>query len=234
MRGTRRLVLAGGMGSLLAEGVEAKRRKKKSRKKKNKSRETTPVDYDSILSDLASRMRYGLRDDQLSIAALENRLARGEIIECQCTNHSWMGVRAIERAGGRARLVGSFMYPFNEGPDTGHVMMEVRVDGQWFCYDLMCNVQAVDANGQGCSLEDWCASPEPRWRRIADDETVYPLEEHLPAIYNRLLQTPWVAVKDSPFQAIFYDADSSDAALIMKNYKWLDKVNLSEWNRAMS
>ena len=113
-------------------------------------------------------------------------------------------------------------------------MMEVRAGNQWLCYDLMCNVQAIDANGNGCSLEAWCASPDPRWRRIADDETGYPLEEHLPAIYNRLLQTPWVEVKDNPFQAIFYDADPRDAALIMKNYKWLDKVNLTEWNRAVS
>ncbi len=246
MRGTRRLVLTGGAGLLLAGGADAKRGKKKSngknsnkskhKKKKQKNKPVAPdaVDYDAILTDLASRMRYGLRDDQLSPGALEDKLARGEIIECQCTNHSLMGVRAVQRAGGRARLVGALLYPFNEGPNTGHVMMEARIGGQWVCYDLMCNVQALDANGNACSLETWCASPEHHWRRIADDETVYPLEEHLPAIYDRLLKTPWVGVKDNPFRAIFYDTDPGDAALIMKNYSWLNKVNLSDWKRAMA
>jgi hypothetical protein len=248
MKGTRRLVLAGGVGLLLAEGTEAKRRKKKSnnknnkkndkkhkkKHKKNKPSTSGPVDYDAILADLATKMRFGLRDDQLSVDALEKKLSSGEIIECQCTNHALMGVRAVRRAGGRARVVGAFLYPFNEGPNTGHVMMEVRMGSQWVCYDIMCNVQALDANGNPCSLETWCASSEHRWRRIADDETAYPLEQHLAAIYDRLLDTPWVGVKDSPFGAIFYDPDPSDAALIMKNYSWLDKVSLSEWKRAMS
>ena len=243
MKGTRRLVLAGGAGLFLAEGADAKRRKKKSgnknqHKKKNKkhkkSSNAADADFDAILSDLASTMRYGLRDDKLSLDALENKLARGEIIEVQCTNHSLMGIRAVERAGGRARLVGAFMYPFNEGENTGHVMMEARIGDQWVCYDLMCNVQAVDAAGNACSLEDWCASSDHYWRRIADDETVYPLEEHLLAIYSRLLHTPWVAVKDNPLRAIFYDADQADAALILKTYKWLDKVNQLDWKKAMA
>ncbi len=252
MKGTRRLVVAGGAALLLTEGAEARRRKKKSnnnkndrnkkngkknnkhKHKKNKPSTSDPVDVDAILADLATKMRYGLRDDQLSADALERKLSSGEIIECQCTNHSLMGVRAVRRAGGRARVVGSFIYPFNEGPNTGHVMMEARIGGQWVCYDLMCNVQALDANGNPCSLETWCASSEHRWRRIADDETAYPLEQHLAAIYDRLLDTPWVGVKDSPFGAIFYDSDPDDAALIMKNYKWLDKVSLSEWQHAMS
>lgn len=237
MIGTRRLVLVGSVSVAFSHAAEGKRRKKAKHRKARKTKKkpaSTAIDHDAILSDLASRVRYGLRDDELSVAALEKRLADGETVECQCTNHSMLAARAIQRAGGRARVVGSFLYPFNEGPNTGHVMMEVRVDGQWHCYDVMCNVQAVDANGQGCSLEAWCASSEPRWRRIADDEAVYPREEHLAAIYDRLLGTPWVAVSDSPLRAVFYDPDPDDAALIMKTYKWLDKVNQSEWNRAMS
>jgi hypothetical protein len=98
----------------------------------------------------------------------------------------------------------------------------------------MCNVQAVDENGNGCSLEDWCAAPDPLWRRIADDEVAYPLEKHLKAIYDRLLGTPLICLSEAPLDAIFYEADTEDAARIMATYSWLTLVSEERWEQEMA
>jgi hypothetical protein len=136
MIGTRRLVLLGGASLVLPEAARAKnkknaKRKKKAKRKKNNS-SAVSVDHDAILANLASQLRYGLRDDELSADQLESRLAQGDVVECQCSNQAWLGVRAVRRAGGRARMVGSFLYPFRAGPGDGHVMMEVYAGGQCF------------------------------------------------------------------------------------------------------
>jgi hypothetical protein len=239
MNGTRRLVLVGGLGFTFGQIAEAKSRKSSKRRKAAKRRKKRrkaahAVDYDALLSNLAGQMRYGLRDDQLSLDELEGKLARGETVECQCSYQAWLAVRAVRRAGGRARMVGTFMYPYFEGPNTGHILMEARIGGRWQCYDMMCNVQAVDANGNGCSLEEWCASPDPRWRRIADDEAVYPREEHLKAIYDRLLGTPLIILKEAPLDAILYEPDTEDAARIMATYSWIRLVSKKRWKKEMA
>lgn len=251
MNGTRRLVLVGGLGLAFGEVAESKRRKagKKrnnaKRRKKDKRRKETknrkdrgvkniPADFDALLSNLAGQMRYGLRDDELSLEELENKLARGETVECQCSYQAWLGLRAVRRAGGRARMVGAFMYPYYEGPNTGHILMEARVGGTWHCYDMMCNVKAIDANGNGCSLEEWCAAPEPRWQRIADDEDVYPLEEHLKGIYDRLLGTPMICLSEAPLDAILYEPDTEDAARIAATYSWVRVVSKQRWQEEMA
>jgi hypothetical protein len=234
MRGTRRLIILGGLGLGLCGTAEAKRQKRNKRNKKRKQdrRPRGPVDHDTILAGLVTLLRFGLADDKLSLRALEQKIARGAVVECQCTRQSQLAARAINRAGGRARVVGAFMYPFNTGPNTGHVMMEVRDGDHWVCYDVMGKVQAVDANGVGCSLAEWCTSSEHLWRRIGDDGGFYPREQDLAAIYARLLHTPWVGINESPFKAVFYDADVADAALIAKTYPWLRQVPETDWQRA--
>jgi hypothetical protein len=234
MRGTRRLIILGSLGLGLGGTAEAKRRKRNKRHTKRKQHRGPrgPVDHDTILAGLVTQLRFGLADDKLSLRALEQKIARGAVVECQCTRQSQLAARAINRAGGHARVVGAFMYPFNTGPDTGHVMMEARDGDQWVCYDVMGKVQAIDTSGAGCSLAEWCASPEHLWRRIGDDGGFYPREQDLAAIYARLLQTPWVGVNERPFKAVFYDADAADAALIARTYPWLRRVSATDWQRA--
>lgn len=233
MRGTRRFIVLGTLAIGLRGTAEAKRHKRGKRRKEH-ARNRGPVDHDKILAGLVTQLRFGLADDNLSLRDLEQKIARGAVVECRCTRQSQLAVRAINRAGGRARVVGAFMYPFNTGPDTGHVMMEVRDGGAWLCYDVMGKVQAIDADGVGSSLENWCASPEPLWRRIGDDGGFYPTEQDLAAIYAKLLQTPWVGVNENPFRAVFRDADSADAALIADTYSWLRHVADAEWQKANS
>ncbi len=239
MIGTRRLILVGGVGLALHEATLAKnkkkaRRQKKARRRKKHKSGATAIDHDAILANLARQLRYGLRDDELSVENLASRVANGETVECQCSNQALLGVRAVRQGGGRARMVGSFLYPFRPGPGDGHVMMEVYAGGQWLCYDVMCKVQAIDDNGNACSLDEWCASQQPGWRRFADDGGYYPREVDLPRIYGEILGTPWVARGDGPLRAVFYSSDAKDAAHIMSNYKWLEKVSLKEWKEAVS
>lgn len=238
MIGTRRLVLVGGASLVLHEATLAKNKKKAKRQKKNKRRKkksnAAAVDHEAIIANLATQLRYGLGDDQASIEKLESKIARGEIVECQCSKQSLLAVRAVNRAGGRARWAGSFLYPFRAGPGDGHVMMEVYTGGQWLCYDVMCKVQALDDNGAPCSLDTWCASQQPGWRRFADDGGLYPRESDLARIYAEILGTPWVAKSEDPLRAIFYSQDANDAAHIMANYSWLDKVPLKEWQKAVT
>lgn len=238
MIGTRRLILLGSASLALHETALADRKKKpKQQKKKNKRRKKKKgaagdVDHNAILANLATQLRYGLRDDKVSIENLESRLAKGEIVECQCSNQAWLGLRAVNRAGGKARMVGSFGYPYNPGPEDGHVMMEVYSGGQWLCYDVMGKVQALDDNGNPCSLDEWCASQQPGWRRFADDGGYYPQESELPRIYASILGTPWLARSENPLQGIFYSQDAKDASKILSTYKWLEKVSLKEWQQA--
>lgn len=233
MVGTRRLVLVGGASLVLHEATLAKNKKKAKRRKKKKSG-AVDVDHNAILASLATQLRYGLRDDKVSIENLQSRIPRGEIVECQCSKQAQLGVRAIGRAGGRARSVGSFLYPFRAGPGDGHEMMEVYSGGRWLCYDVMCKVQAIDDNGDPCSLDTWCASQQPGWRRFADDGDLYPREADLPRIYAEILGTPWIARSRDPLRGIFYSHDPKDAARIMSHYKWLDKVPLKDWQKAVT
>lgn len=239
MIGTRRLVLVGGASLVLHEAAlaknkkKARRKKKAKRKKKNKSGAGS-VDHDAILANLAPQLRYGLRDDQASIQKLESMIANGDVVECQCSKQALLAVRAVNRAGGRSRWVGSFLYPFRAGPGDGHVMMEVYSGGQWLCYDVMGKVQALDDSGAPCSLDAWVASQQPGWRRFADDAGYYPRESDLARIYAEILGTPWVARSDDPLKAIFYSPDAKDAAHIMANYSWLQRVSLKEWNKAVT
>lgn len=238
MIGTRRLVLLGGASLALQEAALADRHKKqsgnqkKNKRRKNKKRATGDIDHNAVLANLAGQLRYGLRDDKVSVQNLESRLNKGEIVEVQCSNQAWLGLRAVIRAGGKARLVGSFGYPYNPGPEDGHVMMEVYSGGQWLCYDVMCKVQALDDAGNPCSLDQWCNSLQPGWRRFADDGGFYPQESELPRIYAEILGTPWIARSEDPLQGIFYSQDARDAAKIEATYKWLEKVPLQEWQQA--
>ena len=239
MIGTRRLILLGGASLALHEAALADRKKKPRHKKQNKHRKkhkgaTGDVDHNAILAKLATQLHYGLRDDKVSAENLESRLAKGEIVEVQCSNQAMLGVRAVRHAGGRSRIVGAFGYPFVRGPEDGHVMMEVYSGGQWLCYDVMCKVQALDDTGIPCSLDKWCASQQPGWRRFADDGGYYPQESELPRIYAAILGTPWIARSDGPIRGVFYSQDSKDASHIMANYKWLERVSLKEWQAVAS
>jgi hypothetical protein len=239
MIGTRRLILVGGASLALHEAalVAGKKKSKNKNKKKGKRRKKGKgaggdIDHDAVLANLVKQLSYGTRDDKVSIQNLESRLAKGETVVTQCSNQAWLGVRAVQQAGGKARMVGSFVSPYVPGPGDGHVMMEVYSGGQWLCYDPMCKVQALDDNGNPCSLDTWCASQNPGWRRFAADRGEYPAEAHLPRIYASILGTPWIARSESPLKGIFYSQDAQDTKKILATYEWLEKVSLKEWQKA--
>jgi hypothetical protein len=224
--GTRRTFLVGtlavtlGVGGVMTD-LSAKRRKR--RRHKRRQRGATLDDVLAVLSPLAERMLYGVRDEGTPLATLEERLAAGKEIEALCGTQSKLAVRALQRHGLAARLVGALREPY--GPDNSHVMLEVRAGGAWHCYDIMSNTQAVGADGRSLSVVDWCAAREQHWRRIATDANWPRTDAEIADIYRRVMGTPWLS--DYRGRGVFHDP--ARAAAIVAARPWLHPVSEQEW-----
>jgi hypothetical protein len=221
MIGTRRAFLLGGLSLALAGPSTAKRRKHKKRKRDNEKQVTQS--HDTILADLAERMVFGVRDEGTSLEDLEAILARGEVVEALCGTHANLATRELRRQGVMARRVGALQEPY--GGDSSHVMLEVRVNGAWQCYDIMSNTQAIDSSGKGISVVAWCAANGPRWRRIASDANWPQTDAELDGIYARVLETPWI--EDASGYAVFHDPARASAIVAARS--WLVPVDRETW-----
>jgi hypothetical protein len=212
---TRRAVILGGIGVPLGDTAVAKRRQR--------SKDEPPANHDAILSDLAGRMVFGVRDEGRPLEELEANLSRGETVEALCGIHAHLAVRELRRLGITSRRVGALREPY--GPDNSHVLLEVRVGGAWQCYDVMGNTQAIDGDDNGLSIVAWCAASERHWRRIATDPNWPRSDEELSGLYERVLGTPWV--EDGGGFAVFHDLENAEAITTAR--PWLHPVDLQAW-----
>jgi GAF domain-containing protein len=118
---------------------------------------------EAILGSLASQQAHGWRQDNVPLDELEAEVAQGQHIAVSCGTISSLGIRAAERAGYRARMVGAFTREQMNGFDDGHIMFEVRLNEGWTVVDLDNNRMAPPGTGISELVRD------PRWVLIAHD-----------------------------------------------------------------
>lgn len=225
----RRVLVAGSLGVALmpVTGFAKSRNKKKTQKKKSSKKTTNTVsvaEVDAILSPLAEMMWHGLDDDNLSLDELEALIANGQRIIVQCSNQSMLGIRALGRAGIKARMINPlYNGAWNDAEGWGHTSMEVRVEGRWQVFDMTGNSQLVDSKGRGMDVSTACRIRPIQTRAFASDP-LWTLENAPPdlhAYYEKIFQIPVIE-----YELFWRFHDASNRARIEgidHSWHWADK-----------
>lgn len=230
----RRVLFAGSLGLALspvtgfAKSRKKNKQNKKTRKKKNNktksSHKVSVAAVDAILSPLAEMMWHGLDDDNLSLDELEALIASGQRIIVQCSNQSMLGIRALGRAGIKARMINPlYNGAWNDADGWGHTSMEVRVEGRWQVFDMTGNSQLIDSKGRGMDVSTACRTRPIQTRAFASD-ALWAWEgapSNLQAYYEKIFQIP--VIEHERFWR-FHDANNrARIEGIDHSWHWADK-----------
>lgn len=184
--------------------------------------------HEPILSALASQQVNGDRDDLVPIEELEAALASGERIEVRCGTVSVLAQRALNRAGIRNRLVTTQTREAYNDDDNGHTMIEVRVNGRWWVYDVDNDRAFVNARGRGISTVKLCSSPIRQWRKIAHNPPADWLgTRDIDTWYDRVFGVPLIEFGDPYPNCLFAFRDKAERERLeayAPNYRFVNKA----------
>ena len=173
----------------------------------------TPADTSAranvILTNVAEHVSHGFANYNDSFETMEAKIARGEHISVLCGQVSYLGARALGRAGITVRFVGAFASQRADLLDVpsdvieSHAMLEVWTGARWELYDLDSNVQPVDSQGQPVTIGEFVNMPVRYFRTLATDPLYDPTNDQYPAYeswvfsnhdawYDRVLDIPTI------------------------------------------
>ena len=115
-----------------------------------------PGPVHEVIREISARHAHGYPDHYPSVEEMSEAAVKGPVVST-CGPVSEWTVALLQAAGYEARVVSTETLEPPNGWNDGHVLIEVRIDGEWIAYDVDRKFQPTDANGDGLSLASWMA-----------------------------------------------------------------------------